>query len=186
MARRPPDARKRADDAPIPRSTLECFGIEENPELPLAQSTIEVAQAFGRDQGLNERELVIGLGTGAGGRWTSKGLPTERVVSYAGALATTLGWPCTFLVLGGPPGSGRSDEIIGGINGLGTKASAVAMPGNGQRHPDVRGPRGTLRSDAHERLARPAHRPRRGHPGGGLLRATSATRRSALRARRER
>lgn len=120
------DARKRANERTHPAIYAGMLGIEEGrPELPLAQSTIEVAQAFGRDQGLFEQELVIGLNTGAGGRWTSKGLPTERVVSYAGALATTLGRPVHFLVLGGPPERGRNDEIIGGINGLGTKASAV-------------------------------------------------------------
>lgn len=120
------DARKRANERTHPAIYAGMLGIEEGrPELPLARSTIEAARDFGRDHGLFEQELVIGLNTGAGGRWTSKGLPTERAISYAGALATTLGRSVHFLVLGGPPERGRNDEIIAGINGLGTKGSAV-------------------------------------------------------------
>lgn len=120
------DERKRTNQRTHPAIYADMLGIEEGrPELPLAPAAVEAAQAFAEGAGLDEDALVIGLNTGAGGRWTSKGLPTERVVSYAGALSTALGRPVHFLVLGGPPERARNDEIIAGINALGTSARAV-------------------------------------------------------------
>ncbi len=95
------------------------------PELPLPSASVADAQAFASRHGLDRETLVIGLNTGAGGRWTSKGLPVDRVVAFAGALTTALDQPVVFLVLGGPPERERNDGILAGINDLGLAAKAI-------------------------------------------------------------
>lgn len=114
------DRRKRENTRTHPEIYASMLGIEEGkPELPLPGEAISGAQDLARREGLSDDVLLIGLNTGAGGRWTSKGLPPERVVGYAGALATAMGRDVCFLVLGGPPERGRNDEILAGIGGLG-------------------------------------------------------------------
>ena len=120
------DARKRANE----RTHPEIFGsmleiTPGKPEFPLTSEAIEAALAFAGRERMTEDDLVVGLNTGAGGRWTSKGLPPDRVVAYAGALTTALGRPVQFLVLGGPPEKGRNRAILSGINGLGLDARAI-------------------------------------------------------------
>ena len=85
------------------------------PELPLPGEAIEGALGLAAREGMTRDALVIGLNTGAGGRWTSKGLPPDRVVGFAGAFATASGRDVTFLVLGGPPERARNGAIIAGI-----------------------------------------------------------------------
>ena len=98
---------------------------EGRPELPLPMESVAAAQAFASDHGLDRDTLVVGLNTGAGGRWTSKGLPVDRVIAFAGALTTALDQQVVFLVLGGPPEKDRNQEILAGINGLGLAAKAI-------------------------------------------------------------
>lgn len=102
------------------RSHAEIFasmlGVERGrPELPLPAQAHADAAKFARDAGLNDSTLVCGLNTGAGGRWRSKELPVERVVAYAGALATAMGREVSFLVLGGAAERSRNDEILAGL-----------------------------------------------------------------------
>lgn len=120
------DLRKRTNERTHPDIFASMFGIERGkPELPLPSGAVDAALAFAAREDLTENDLIIGLNTGAGGRWTSKGLPPERVVAYAGALVTALGRDVQFLVLGGPPERARNDAIIEGINGLGLSTRAV-------------------------------------------------------------
>lgn len=120
------DRRKRENLRTHPAIYASMLGIEEGkPELPLPGDAVEDAQGLALQHGIGSDDLVVGLNTGAGGRWTSKGLPTERVVAYAGALTTVLARPITFLVLGGPPERERNDEILAGIEALGLTARAV-------------------------------------------------------------
>ncbi len=120
------DERKRVNDRTHPAIYASMLGIPEGrPELPLPSEALEAATAFAAGAQFGDDALVVGLNTGAGGRWTSKGLPVERVVQYAEALASALGRDVTFLVLGGPPERSRNDEIIAGIGALGAGARAV-------------------------------------------------------------
>ncbi|MEM7198634.1 MAG: glycosyltransferase family 9 protein [Planctomycetota bacterium] len=121
------DARKVANRRTHPEIFASMLGIEAGrPELPLPDSALASEQAFAKRHELFHDDLVIGLNTGAGGRWTSKGLPTERVVEYARALAIdALGRQVSFLVLGGPTERPRNDEIIRGIDALGGAARAL-------------------------------------------------------------
>lgn len=120
------DEMKRTNTRTHPEIYASMLEIEQGrPELPLATEAVDAALRFAARHKLDASTLVVGLNTGAGGRWTSKGLPTDRVIAYAGALTTALGRDVRFLVLGGPPERARNDEIIAGINGLGIRASAI-------------------------------------------------------------
>jgi heptosyltransferase-2 len=120
------DRMKIDNDRSHPEIFADMFEIEAGrPELPLAADAVAAAQAFASRMDLRRDTLVVGLNTGAGGRWTSKGLPVERVIAYAGALASALDEPVAFLVLGGPPERERNDAIIEGIQALGLSARVI-------------------------------------------------------------
>lgn len=57
----------------------------------------------------------IGLNTGAGGRWTSKQLPEERVVELGAALHEALGGALGLVLLGGPEEGERNARIRAGL-----------------------------------------------------------------------
>jgi len=68
---------------------------------------------------------MIGLNTGAGGRWRSKALPEERVVALARQLDLHLqasdGQRPTFVLLGGPEERERNERLaaaVGGADGV--------------------------------------------------------------------
>ncbi|MEL6427910.1 MAG: glycosyltransferase family 9 protein [Planctomycetota bacterium] len=117
------DRRKRENARTHPQIFADMLGIPPGkPELPLPGEAIEGALALAAREDMTRDSLVIGLNTGAGGRWTSKGLPPDRVVGFAGAFATASGRDVTFLVLGGPPERARNGAILAGIG-------ATAVPG---------------------------------------------------------
>jgi len=102
------------------------FGIDEGrPALPLPDDALAAAAAFARAHELFDDELVVGLNTGAGGRWRSKELPPARVVEFAAQLASAQARPVHFLVLGGSDERARNDEILAGIGAIGAKARAL-------------------------------------------------------------
>lgn len=112
------------------------LGIDEGrPELPLTGAARAHAATFAARHGLarggyggtqGDRARVIGLNTGAGGRWTSKGLPVERVIAYAVTLAAELARQgCVetmFIVLGGPPEAERNAALLAGLAARGMRA----------------------------------------------------------------
>jgi len=113
------DRRKVDNTRTQPEIFADMLGIEPGrPELPLPSEAILTSQALAAREGLRSDTLVIGLNTGAGGRWTSKELPVERVIAYADALARSVSGSIAFLVLGGPPEAGRNREIIEGIRAI--------------------------------------------------------------------
>lgn len=114
------DRRKVENERTHPEIYADMLGIEPGkPEMPLPGEALDAAMELAEREGLTRETLVIGLNTGAGGRWTSKGLPPERVVGFAGAFATSIGRDVAFLVLGGPPERARNGAILAGIGGLG-------------------------------------------------------------------
>ncbi|MFT4539465.1 MAG: heptosyltransferase-2 [Planctomycetota bacterium] len=82
------------------------------PELPIPQQTLDFGLRFAQQAKLNSRRNVIGLNTGAGGRWHSKGLPIEVVVRFVELLNTSLGGDVDFLLLGGPEEDSRNRDML--------------------------------------------------------------------------
>ncbi|MEZ6017757.1 MAG: glycosyltransferase family 9 protein [Planctomycetota bacterium] len=110
-----------------PALYAEMLGVPEGrPELPLTEAARAHAAAFALQHGLGDGTRVIGLNTGAGGRWTSKGLPVERVLELAAVLddecPRAYGWRPVFLVLGGPAEGERNREIMAGLAARGLRA----------------------------------------------------------------
>lgn len=114
--------KQRADELKVlnQRSQPEIYaamlGIERGkPELHLPQASLEFPRAFAAHQGLDAEVPVIGLNTGAGGRWLSKQLPVERTVALAQLLTQRFAGQVRFLVLGGESEGERNDAILSGI-----------------------------------------------------------------------
>lgn len=84
----------------------------------------DAARAFGKEfaarHGLAAHRPVIGLNTGAGGRWLSKQLPVERTVEVARLIAEKRGG-CTFVVFGGGAESERNRAIVSGATAAGLR-----------------------------------------------------------------
>lgn len=87
-------------------------GVEPGePQLHLPPEALARAEAFVRGKGLDQGGPLIGLNTGAGGRWESKRLPEERVVELVRELERRLGDGARFLLLGGAEEAERNARI---------------------------------------------------------------------------
>jgi heptosyltransferase-2 len=82
------------------------------PQLVLPEHSRARARELAQSGGWHAHGPLIGLNTGAGGRWTSKQLSPERTVDLAGALARELRGRVRFLVLGGAAEEARNREIV--------------------------------------------------------------------------
>ncbi len=99
-----------------PQILSEMLGIPMGkPALPLEPASLRFAEEFARRSGLDGHGPVIGLNTGAGGRWTSKALDVARTQALARSLATALEGAVTFLLLGGREEAPRNREIAAGL-----------------------------------------------------------------------
>jgi heptosyltransferase II len=95
-----------------PRIYAEMLGISMGkPQLPLPPASERFAAEFARRAGLHDRGVVLGLNTGAGGRWTSKMLPIERVVALCEELHARLDGRANFLLLGGRDEAPRNAKL---------------------------------------------------------------------------
>ncbi len=109
--------KQRADELKIantrshPAIYADMFGVEPGrPRLDVPAAALEKAREFATRCGLGKRP-VVGLNTGAGGRWTSKGLPIERVVELARSLDGAVAGGVEFLLFGGPEERDRNVRI---------------------------------------------------------------------------
>ncbi|HJP01599.1 MAG TPA: glycosyltransferase family 9 protein [Planctomycetota bacterium] len=80
-------------------------------ELVLPRASLERAAAFAGEHGLQEPRPLIGLNTGAGGRWTSKQLTVETTVALAAEIDRAREGRVLFLLLGGPEESERNARL---------------------------------------------------------------------------
>ena len=87
------------------------------PELVLPSEAVRFAGEFAQRHELEGHGPVIGLNTGAGGRWESKKLPWERTVELAAAIARARDGRVTFLLCGGPEEAERNARIGRGLDG---------------------------------------------------------------------
>jgi len=109
------------------------LGLEPaEPELPLSEELVRRAEGFLRDRGLAEGVPIVGLNTGAGGRWESKKLPVDRVLEVVSRVHAALDGRVAFLVLGGPDEAERNGTIVRGAASL---AGAPVTVDAGTDHP---------------------------------------------------
>lgn len=115
--KREADRRKLANRESHPALFARMLGIEmREPELPLPDSSRALAGRFAERTRLRASGPVIGLNTGAGGRWESKKLPEERTVELAAEVARRLDGRATFLLCGGPDENERNARIGAGLS----------------------------------------------------------------------
>lgn len=102
-----------------PEIYAQMLGIEMGrPELGLEQSLVAQAEPLFAEhaaRGASTVQRWVGLNTGAGGRWTSKQLPVERVIEFAGELRAAEGAGLGFVLLGGRDEAQRNAEILSGL-----------------------------------------------------------------------
>lgn len=82
------------------------------PLLPEPEEERARAAEFARETRLFAHGPVVGLNTGAGGRWHSKTLSPERTIALARALSDALAGQVTFLLFGGLDERARNAEIV--------------------------------------------------------------------------
>ena len=110
------DRMKLENERSHPAIFAEMLGVTSGlPELPLESALIAAARAR---VGARGRGPLVGLNTGAGGRWKSKQLTVERTLEFARELSARLGNGPTFLVLGGLDEAERNAEISAGLGAL--------------------------------------------------------------------
>lgn len=116
------DAMKVSNEESHPAIFARMFAVDMGqPELELAPDELDRAEQFYSDHGLLNGWPVIGLNTGAGGRWTSKTMPLIEVVNCMQVLHRALAGQCHFLVLGGVAEAVRNQEIL-------LRASSLSEP----------------------------------------------------------
>jgi heptosyltransferase-2 len=111
------DKRKQQNERTHGQLFASMLGIEPGrPRLVLSEALVQEARTR-----LGGPGALIGLNTGAGGRWITKGLDVQRSVELARQLHSALGPGVRFLVLGGvleAERNGRMLELLGEIGGL--------------------------------------------------------------------
>ena len=85
------------------------------PALHLTPESRDCARSFASRHALDTRRPVVGLNTGAGGRWSSKQLDVERTVEVAKRVHAARKGKVLFLVLGGPAETERNEAILAGL-----------------------------------------------------------------------
>ena len=116
--------KERADELKLenpkthPQIFAEMLGIPSGrPRLPQEPASERFAEGFARRTRLSGHGPVVGLNTGAGGRWHSKALPVERTVALATELDRALAGRVAFLLFGGPDEAERNRAIAVGLDG---------------------------------------------------------------------
>jgi heptosyltransferase-2 len=110
------DRRKLANTHSHPALYARMLGIAMGePRLALAADAVAFAAELAARTGLHARGPVVGLNTGAGGRWESKRLPVARVGQLVLALHAARGGRIGFLLLGGPDEAERNAAIRAAI-----------------------------------------------------------------------
>lgn len=116
--------KERADQLKIentrthPEIYADMLGIEMGkPELPIPKPAMDFASEFARRTLPVSRDPLIGLNTGAGGRWSSKRLSVEQTIEVACEISKRQGGKVSFMLMGGYDESERNAEIAAGLEG---------------------------------------------------------------------
>ncbi len=107
------DILKKQNKKTYPELIYELSELEykkDPPILVLTKKQKEFAKDFLRRYNIKKNDLVIGLNTGAGGRWPLKKLPIEKTIELARKLHKELN--AKLILFGGPDEVERNDKII--------------------------------------------------------------------------
>ncbi len=92
------------------------------PALHLSADSKAFANTFAERQGITGHRPLVGLNTGAGGRWVSKQLDVARTVAVAEHVHRARSGRVSFLVLGGAAEGERNRAILEGLASAGVSA----------------------------------------------------------------
>jgi heptosyltransferase II len=107
------DRRKLANRRSHPEIYATMLGVEAGlPELPLTDHERAVAVERLSNMDLVGPGPVVGLNTGAGGRWANKAMPTDEVVDLLHRVHNERGGRVQFLLLGGAAETDRNRAIL--------------------------------------------------------------------------
>lgn len=121
--------KQRADELKIlnskshPQMFAEMLGVlMGQPRLVLTEDSRAFAEAFAARHGISSSSTeVVGLNTGAGGRWPSKQLPVDRAIALSKAIARQRGRPLVFVLFGGRAEAERNRAIETGLSSAGMR-----------------------------------------------------------------
>ncbi|MAE28103.1 MAG: hypothetical protein CMJ87_03835 [Planctomycetes bacterium] len=89
------------------------LGIAEGqPSLRIPGEAYQASQVWGARHGLDGSVTIIGVNTGASGRWKTKGLDEERTIELIEFLHRELEGDVKFVLLGGPAEAERNGRIM--------------------------------------------------------------------------
>ncbi len=112
------DAMKRENELSHPEIYASMFGIEKGkPRVELPVEDLDFARDHLSELGVNNEQSLLGLNTGAGGRWRTKELPIDRVADLVMQVAAARS-DAQFLLLGGPAEAARTAEIVDRVRSL--------------------------------------------------------------------
>ena len=93
---------------------FQIFGLEDSkkhlPMLSLESEHINFARLFAEKNGIKKNDLVIGINTGAGGRWEDKKLSIEETAELIDKINSNFD-NAKLLLFGGPEENKRNDKI---------------------------------------------------------------------------
>ncbi|MBW2976716.1 glycosyltransferase family 9 protein [Candidatus Woesearchaeota archaeon] len=90
------------------------LGLEykkQEPILILNEDELNFGGKFAEKKDINEKDFVIGINTGAGGRWQDKKLPIDKTVELIDRLNNEVG-NVKLLLFGGPEEKERNEKIM--------------------------------------------------------------------------
>ncbi len=79
------------------------------PQLNLLEQDINFASKFAFSNGISKEDLIIGINTGAGGRWKDKKLSIEKTAKLIDIINANI--DCKILLFGGPNEIERNERI---------------------------------------------------------------------------
>ena len=87
---------------------------KQEPILILSDDELDFGKKFAQKNDIKNDDLVIGINTGAGGRWQDKKLPIEKTIELIDKLNNKL--KTKLILFGGPEEKERNKKMIQGIN----------------------------------------------------------------------
>ncbi len=117
LGKKAADELKKRNSKTYQQILAEMLGIRmSRPELKLDGANLAFKNNFLLKNRLGEGDMIIGLNTGAGGRWQLKALGEEKTIALAHLLMQTL--KARVLILGGPEEAERNQRILSAASGV--------------------------------------------------------------------